>query len=199
MISKTLSAQDVALYFLSKVDLKSGDDMTPLKLQKLLYYAQGLHIAASGGDPVFSESIYAWPHGPAVKSIYHCYKDRGRWPIDPPAEIEIDKYPPETREILDAVYTNYGQFSAKKLEDMTHEERPWKETPRGRVIPQTLLRAFFTAVVEGGRTGQAIDNNPVWPANSFRFQGRKAISARMAPHREKLRAIRAQFSNDTQK
>jgi hypothetical protein len=79
---------------------------------------------------------------------------------------------------------------------MTHEERPWKETPRDRVIQRTLLREFFAEVVDAGRTGRAIANNPVWPINSFRFQGRKALSARMAPHREKPRAIRARFSID---
>ncbi len=199
MISETLSAQDIASYFLFKVDLKSGDDITPLKLQKLLYYAQGLHIATSGGEPVFSESLYAWTHGPAVKSIYQRYKGCGHWPIDPPTKIEIGKYPPEMREILNAVYANYGQFSAKKLEDMTHDERPWKETPRGRVIQRTLLREFFAEVAEAGKVGVAVANNPVWPANSFRFQGRKASSARMQPHREKLRAIRERFSIDMQK
>ena len=54
-----------------------------------------------------------------------------------------------------------------------------------------LLQEFFSKVVEAGKTGQAVGDNPIWPANSFRFQGRKAISASMAPYRERLRAAHA--------
>jgi uncharacterized phage-associated protein len=187
-----LAAQDVADYFLACVDMESGDVMTPLKLQKLLYYAQGLHLAMADGEPLFAESLCAWKHGPVVKSIYLRYRRCEHRPIDPPARLHVDKYPPETSEILDAVYSNYGQFSAKKLEDMTHEEPPWRATPQSRVISSELLAEFFTTVVEAGRTGQAAGNNPVWPTKSFRFQGRKAISASMAPYRQRLGARHAE-------
>ncbi len=191
VLKANLTAQDVADYFLARVDVKSGDVMTPLKLQKLLYYVQGLHLAMADGEPLFAESLCAWKHGPVVRSIYRRYRKFEHRPIDPPARLQVDKYPPETSEILDAVYSNYGQFSAKKLEDMTHEEPPWRATPQSRVIPPELLAEFFTTVVEAGRSGQAAGNNPVWPMRSFRFQGRKAISASMAPYRERLRAIHA--------
>ena len=155
-----LTAQDVADYFLACVDVQSGDVITPLKLQKLLYYAQGLHLAMADGEPLFAESLCAWKQGPVVKSIYRRYRKCEHRPIDPPARLQVDKYPPETGEILDAVYANYSQFSAKKLEDMTHEEPPWRATPQSRVIPATLLAEFFTTVVEAGRSGRAAREQP---------------------------------------
>jgi uncharacterized phage-associated protein len=191
MISDTLNAQDIADYLLAKVDLESGDVMTPLKLQKLLYYAQGLHLAVNHGEPAFGENICAWKFGPVVKSIYDRYEHLKFRPISPRSKISLDKYPPEMREILNAVHANYGQFSAEKLRDMTHEEPPWKNTKPNRVIPLSLLQEFFSTVVEAGKTGDAVGGNPVWPTNSFRFQGRKAISESMAPYRKRLRAAKA--------
>ena len=41
MLENRLTARDVAGYFLASVDEDSGDNLSNLKLQKLLYYAQG--------------------------------------------------------------------------------------------------------------------------------------------------------------
>ena len=40
-----MPAHDVARYFVSLVDEEAGDSITNLKLQKLLYYAQGVNLA----------------------------------------------------------------------------------------------------------------------------------------------------------
>jgi uncharacterized phage-associated protein len=45
-----------------------GDrQITNLKLQKLLYYTQAWYLAFTG-QPLFSESIEAWVHGPFPRS-----------------------------------------------------------------------------------------------------------------------------------
>lgn len=62
------SAMTVAKYFLSIPDRESGELISNLKLQKLLYYAQGYHVAMHGvSKPLFVEKIYAWKHGPRCK------------------------------------------------------------------------------------------------------------------------------------
>jgi hypothetical protein len=53
-----MPAHDVAKYFVSLVDEEAGDSITNLKLQKLLYYAQGAHLALYDG-PLFPERIEA--------------------------------------------------------------------------------------------------------------------------------------------
>ena len=43
-----MSALQIAKYFVSLVDEEAGDSISNLKLQKLLYYAQGGYLAYYG-------------------------------------------------------------------------------------------------------------------------------------------------------
>lgn len=137
-----LSCYDVAQYFLAKADEDAGDLMSHLKLQKLMYYAQGCALALFD-RPLFSEPIEAWIHGPVVPALYHAYKSHGADAIPAPAMLDVAQYDTETRELLDEVYTVYGQFAAWKLRNMTHQEPPWRETPEGQEISHDVLRAYF--------------------------------------------------------
>ena len=71
------TAQDVASFFVSSFQ-KAGDPVTNLKLQKLLYYAQGWYLAFTQ-SPLFEERIEAW----AIS--FHV-----GWPKDNPKN-EIDR------------------------------------------------------------------------------------------------------------
>ena len=115
--------------------------LTDLKLQKLLYYAQGIAIKYTG-KPLFNENLVAWDLGPVVPKVYNKYKKYGKKPIDEP--IEKPNFENNDIEvILKDVYEDYGQFSASKLVKMTHDETPWKETPKNNVISIDKMRAFF--------------------------------------------------------
>ncbi|MGA2849374.1 MAG: type II toxin-antitoxin system antitoxin SocA domain-containing protein [Terracidiphilus sp.] len=140
-----MPAHAVAKYFVSLVDEEAGDSISNLKLQKLLYYAQGFHLAIYG-NPLFPEKIKAWMHGPVVPQVWHEYKEFGSNPI-PVTKVNLNDYPDETRELLDEVYTVYGQFTASKLRDMTHQEPPWKDTPQPEEISQEKLTRFFKTLV----------------------------------------------------
>ncbi|MDB6118895.1 MAG: putative prophage protein, partial [Verrucomicrobiaceae bacterium] len=71
------NALDVAKYFLSKADAdEAGDVISNLKLQKLLYYAQGFHLALTGA-PLFEEDIQAWVHGPVVREVWQAFNQYG--------------------------------------------------------------------------------------------------------------------------
>jgi uncharacterized phage-associated protein len=143
-----LSAKDVANYFLTLVDEDAGDLMTNMKIQKLAYYAQGVHLALYG-KPIFPETIEAWTHGPVVPVLYHEYKEYGSGAIPAPEEIDIDKYSDEEKDTLNEVYNVYGQFSGWALRNMAHEEPPWKNTPQGGIISPEILKAYFkTQLVE---------------------------------------------------
>jgi len=184
--SPPLTALEAADYLIARVDHEAGDNITNLKLQKLLYSAQGFHVAMCDGQPLFSESILAWKHGPVVRQVYSRYNCQWH-PIDPKSAFRVEGYAPEDRELLDAVYTTYGQFSAEKLERMTHEEPPWMDTPANMVISLELLMDYFSPLVHAGRRGRAIESRPLWPTNSFRFQRRNELSNRMASHRSRLK------------
>lgn len=143
------SALDVAQYFLSLGDEDAGDTISNLKLQKLLYYAQGFHLAIFD-QPLFADIIEAWTHGPVVPNVYHEFKSYGGNSIScqpgfNPADISA-----ETRGLLDEVYNVYGQFSAWKLRNMTHEEDPWKnayESMPGCAISNDSLKGYFATLV----------------------------------------------------
>lgn len=137
-----LTAQATAQYFLSLTDDESGDVMTNLKLQKLLYYAQGLHLALFH-SPLFNDPVEARMHGPVVRSVYFDYNEYGNQPIPKPEDFEIAAIDADTRQFLDEVYEVYGQFSAWKLRNMIHQEMPWKNTDINHVITHDKLEQFF--------------------------------------------------------
>jgi uncharacterized phage-associated protein len=136
-------AIDVGKYFLSRVDDESGDSISNLKLQKLLYYAQGFHLAVYD-EPIFLERIEAWVHGPVVPDVYYQLKQFGADPIQLPQDVDLDEiFGNREKELLDEVYSVYGQFSATALRNMTHDEPPWKQTAQGETISHDLMRDFF--------------------------------------------------------
>lgn len=139
------TARDVANYFLSLIDPEEGEMISNLKMQKLVYYAQGFHLALTG-KPLFQESIEAWRYGPVVPTLYRELKVNADGPIPPPPEeFNPDEvFSPEQREILDEVFEVYGQFSAWKLRDLTHEEKPWRDAESNNgVITHDSLREYF--------------------------------------------------------
>lgn len=69
----------VANYLLDLADA-SGDPVSPMKLQKLLYYAHGWHLAVTD-RPLLNEFVEAWRWGPVIPSIYHEFKEFGDAPI----------------------------------------------------------------------------------------------------------------------
>ena len=68
--------QDVARY----VGLSSttkGLSISPLKLQKLLYYIQAWFMVFYGRDnTLFRDVPQAWVNGPVYPAIYHIYKNK---------------------------------------------------------------------------------------------------------------------------
>lgn len=102
------------------------NEITPLALQKLLYFAQGLFLAKYN-TYLFAEDCQAWLHGPVYPSVYKKYQQYGYEPI-----IDVDNEPytllPQEKEILDLVVETFGMHSGKELETITHHEPPWLET-----------------------------------------------------------------------
>jgi uncharacterized phage-associated protein len=111
-----------------------------------MYYAQGFALVLLD-RPLFPEPIEAWIHGPVVPALYHEYKGYGSNAIPSPTTIDFKKYSSEERDLLDEVYDMYGQFSAWKLRNMTHDEPPWRETPEGHEISHDSLRTYFKSQV----------------------------------------------------
>ena len=125
-------------------DLRADDDelITNLKLQKLLYHAQGFHLAAFD-HPLFGERIMAWAHGPVVPAVWREYRDFGSAPLPEPTEFPMIALDDAARSLLDEVHSVYGQFSAWRLREMTHAEPPWKDAVRNSVISHDAMKRYF--------------------------------------------------------
>lgn len=149
------TAAEIARFFLYLVDQDedAGEQISNLKLQKLVYYAQGFGLAIFG-EPLFGEPIEAWLHGPAVPTLYQAYKGYGRQAIPVPDDFDVACYEPPVRTLIYEVYRNYGQYSAWALRELTHEEPPYRQTPPGEVIELGLLRDYFRTQV-GDDAGRA--------------------------------------------
>ena len=134
----------VAAYFLNKANNDdAGDLISNLKLQKLVYYAQGFSLAIFD-RALFNNTIEAWQHGPTIPELYSQFKHFGSGAIETPEEFDPDSLSHNEQGLLDEVYDVYGQFSAWKLRNMTHEEPPWKDAIKnGSFISQQSMAEYF--------------------------------------------------------
>jgi uncharacterized phage-associated protein len=152
---------DVAGFILQlgkAIDDEGGEDLiTNLKLQKLVYYCQGFNLALYD-KPLFSEEIMAWEHGPVCPSLYQELKAYGAKPIPfdsptfagqlPEGETFTNKLSKDEQDLINEVYGVYGQYSAWRLREMTHQEPPWKETPRNSIISLDKMKEYFKTQIE---------------------------------------------------
>lgn len=140
------NAIDIAKWFINHnlkvrdIDNEDTDDISNLKLQKLLYYAQGSMLALTG-KKLFNDEILAWAHGPVIKEVYDTFKSYGSSGIN--EYFEDNNIDIETENILKQVYNEFGKYSAWGLRDMTHNEIPWIETRRNDVISITKIYDYF--------------------------------------------------------
>ena len=145
--NERVSARIIAGWFVNAADRDSGEAPTHLKIQKLVYYTQAWYLA-NFDTPLFDEDMQAWTHGPVAPSVYEKYRGAG---FDVLPQERKAGVPESTIDFLQTIHEEYGQYTAKRLEKMTHEEDPWKIT-RGelalearctRPIDKLLIRNYY--------------------------------------------------------
>lgn len=121
---------DVADYFLSRIDRESGDLMTKLRLQKLVYYTQSWSMVFRA-QPLFDEEVQAWVDGPAVYSVWKKYTRFDTNVIDEVPNIRVESFQDDELNILDLIWDVYGKFNATQLWKLSHSEDPWCKARSG--------------------------------------------------------------------
>lgn len=113
---------------------KSLEEVTPLMLQKLLYFIQGIYSALYG-EPLFVEECRAWIHGPVYPEVYELFKDFKYNPID---DVRFALFEgmetgltAQEKRVVDLVVNTFGMYGGKTLEKITHNETPWIEARNG--------------------------------------------------------------------
>ena len=109
-------------------------EVTPLMLQKLLYFIQGISYALNA-KPMFTENCQAWVHGPVYPEVYDIFRDFKYNPIEDARfvifECAEDVLTEEECRTIDLVVNTFGEYGGKVLERITHEEMPWKLARKG--------------------------------------------------------------------
>ena len=146
---------DISNYFVHKYGAPEND-ITPMKLVKLVYIAYGWHLGITGKE-LFSENIEAWKYGPVIPSIYNHYKKWGRNPIGKIKDFS-DFLPNDVKSFLDKIWDEYGKYDAIQLSSMTHQKgSPWyiiwndilkiTNHKSGRInasiIPSNLIKLYY--------------------------------------------------------
>jgi len=149
------TAAQVADYLILKSPktLKDGYPVTNKRLQKLLYYIQAWHLAIEK-EPIFSDKIEAWIHGPAIREIYETYKSFVANPIEKKVDPKItEKIGEDNIKFIDRILNAYSKYDTATLEFMTHEEEPWQIARKGlevnqsssNEITQESMKNYYTA------------------------------------------------------
>lgn len=148
--------------------LEMAGPVDPLKLQKLLYYAQGWNLAWYG-EKLFPDALEAWTWGPVVDEVYQTYKQHDDEPIPEPASGYSVALSDRDQKALAAVLDAYAPIPSVDLSEMTHREQPWVEARRGyersqrarKAISPSAIREFFQRREDfGAGTSHKIEVEP---------------------------------------
>ncbi|MBN2794459.1 MAG: DUF4065 domain-containing protein [Clostridia bacterium] len=140
----------------AKMILSKSGDTTPLALQKLLYYSQAFTKMFTENF-LFDDDCEAWVHGPVYREVYHHYKCYGFEPIKACLNVNYEDMLTSTEvDIIESVIKNFGCYSGRILEMMTHGEKPWlmtrgflkSEESSNDLIDKVLIEQYFQEVKE---------------------------------------------------
>jgi uncharacterized phage-associated protein len=136
------SAMAVANGFVKRAKEGRLADLSPMKLQKLLFFAQSWHLALKDKTPLVDDFFARWKHGPVVPSLYHEFKEYGSSAIQDFGGhlirrdgelVKVRPIVPDSDEdawaLMDRIIDVYGRFNGAQLSAMTHQEgTAWRET-----------------------------------------------------------------------
>lgn len=121
---------DAAAYVLRQ----TPGGMSTMKLQKLLYFAQGWSLALLD-EPLFEEEFQAWQRGPVCSELFTSHKGQfsvERLPSGSPELLDARR-----RIVVDAVLRNYSGMTGMQLSELSRlPEGPWAQTRREHEVPE---------------------------------------------------------------
>ena len=155
-VERLFSVSDKMLRVIAYV-FEKLEEVTPLMLQKLLYFIQGIYSALHG-KPIFVEDCRAWIHGPVYPEVYDLFRDFKYNPIDDARfallEGTEDALTDDEKGVIDLVVNTFGIYGGKVLEKITHNEGPWMETRKGygdsipssEILQKERIMKYYIAV-----------------------------------------------------
>lgn len=143
------SAREIAQYFASQHP--EIEDLGNLKMQKLLYYAQGFYVAWSNGQRLFKEELQAWEHGPVQADLYHDLKNFNKERVLLEAPQDLEDWEQSLIIFLEEIIRLFGDLRPLHLRNKTHQETPWLESynkeGKNNIISISLLQDYFSTYI----------------------------------------------------
>ncbi len=148
------SATAVANAFIEKVSEGKLSELTPMKLQKLLFYTQSWHLKLYN-EPLFDDFFAKWRYGPVIPSLYHEIKEYGSRPITSLISTLVNTNPGfavvtprisnddvRAKTLIEKICSVYGPLKGTQLSHLTHQpDTAWSATPtEGMVITNELMQ-----------------------------------------------------------
>lgn len=111
---------------------RDGIRITPMKLQKLMYFVCRDYVKSYGASPI-SEQFEVWQYGPVLPSVYSEFKSFRSNPISGYAKdasgnvyMVREDSSPDLAMIIDNIWRKYHSFSGVDLSRITHKtESGW--------------------------------------------------------------------------
>ena len=124
-----------------------GEPMTNMRLNKMMYFAQGWHLARYG-EPLFADDFQAWEHGPVIRKIYDRFRVCGKNSIDDTAgRYSFSAFTDRQKQLLMDVMAHYDGYTTSRLRNMTHEAgTPWRDAyvkDANNTISKESIEAYF--------------------------------------------------------
>lgn len=141
----TYDARQIANWFIQRAK-RDGKSLSIMSLLKLSYIAHGWRLEMMN-EPLFQSRIEAWQHGPVLPDVYYALRPQGVIPTELAAGFEPPTDPADDG-FLEEIYQIYGDMSAFRLSELTHEAGgPW-ETARKwggwyAEIPDDLIKSHY--------------------------------------------------------
>lgn len=134
------SAIAIANAFIKQTNDGRFNNLTPMKLQKLMFFAQSWYLK-SNDSALFDGYFERWQYGPVLPEIYHEFKIFGAKEINKfgssmLSECQtIDSNDYQVIEFLEQIINAYGDYSGTQLSWMTHQpETAWSKGQVGTLI-----------------------------------------------------------------
>lgn len=145
-----------------------GGEMSHLKLQKLLYYVQALHLAYFE-SPIIEDDFEAWLHGPVCRKIYDQLKAKSILHTEMfyvqldgeerPSDVLPKRLTKDQLDLVNEVIDEYSKLSSTQLESLTHNESPWLDARKGyapgdrceEIISKDSMKSYYKNAIYGSK------------------------------------------------
>ena len=136
-----MNSIDFSYYIINKYSKLSHQGISPLKLQKLLYYIYVWSITSN--NKFLNFKFKKWNFGPVNPEVYYHFKSCGGSSIAPDKSKTV-KLSSSQKKFVEFIISNYIKFDAVTLSAMSHKDLPWQNTSNNGVIKEKSIKQFYS-------------------------------------------------------